>query len=80
MAMKSSSQRFSTVAEFDLIVGGATYSVAQIAADFLILRKPAALPRGPATLIIRVEGEEDRHEIEILDVEPDSTWVTIARG
>jgi hypothetical protein len=65
MSSDTSVQRFSTVADFDLLVNGRSYKVAQVAADFLLLDKATAIPPGPGVLVIRVEGEEIRRAIEL---------------
>jgi hypothetical protein len=79
MSHDTSLDRFSTVAEFELLVGGITYPVAQAAPRFLILNKPANIPPGPATFIIRTEGEELRRNIEVLPSVESSTRVEISR-
>ncbi|MEX0703901.1 MAG: hypothetical protein WD069_17510 [Planctomycetales bacterium] len=79
MTTKSSNLRFSTVADFDLIVNGRSYPVAQVAPKFLILETATAIPPGPATLIIRVDGEEERRTIEIVKASSTSTRVSIVR-
>jgi|HubBroStandDraft_6_1064221.scaffolds.fasta_scaffold2045906_1 hypothetical protein len=65
MSSETSVQRFSTVADFDLVVNGRSYKVAQVAPDFLLLDKGTAIPPGPGVLVIRVEGEEIRRAIEL---------------
>jgi hypothetical protein len=65
MSSDTSVQRFSTVAHFDLVVNGRSYRVAQVARDFVLLDKPTAIPPGPGVLVIRVEGEEIRRNIEL---------------
>jgi hypothetical protein len=65
MSSDTSVQRFSTVADFDLLINGQSYKVAQVAPDFLLLDKATAIPPGPAVLVIRVEGEEIRRAIEL---------------
>jgi len=65
MSSETSIQRFSTVADFDLVVNGRSYKVAQIAPDFLLFDEPTAIPPGPAVLVIRVEGQEFRRAIEL---------------
>lgn len=80
MSTKSLSGRLSTVAEFDLIVNDRTIPVAQVAPDFLLLDTPTVIPAGPATLVIRVDGEEQRRSIEIVDGGTPTTRLTIRRS
>lgn len=80
MSHDTSIDRFSTIAKFELLVDGVTYAVAQVAPDFVILRTPSTIPAGPATLIIRTEGEELRRNIEVLPSVEFSTRVEISRG
>ncbi|MFQ5730419.1 MAG: hypothetical protein ACE5KM_00545 [Planctomycetaceae bacterium] len=62
-----STDRYSKLADFELVVAGQSYPVAQVARDFILLDSPTAIPPGPAALLIRVEGEEEiRREIEVL--------------
>jgi hypothetical protein len=65
MSSDTSIQRFSTVADFDLLINGRSYKVAQVAPDFLLLDKATAIPPGPGVLVIRVEGQEIRRAIEL---------------
>lgn len=59
--------RRSSVADFELIVAGKTYKPVQIAAEFVILDRAADFPAGPATLIVRLDGEERITEITLPD-------------
>jgi hypothetical protein len=61
MASPVSIERFSTVAEVELVVGGKSYSVGQVAPAFIILKCAADIPAGAADLYIRIEGEEELH-------------------
>ena len=49
--------RYSTIASFELVYGGRSYKVAQVASDFIIFAQPESLPAGEADLYIRVEEE-----------------------
>jgi hypothetical protein len=79
MSHDTSLDRFSTVAEFELLTKGTIYAVAQVAPGFLILDKPNGIPVGPATLIIRTEGEEIRRDVTVLSSAESSTRVEISR-
>lgn len=57
--------RFSTVADFELLAGGKTYDVVQVASTFLILQTPQEIPPGDAELIIRVDGEVIHRQIAL---------------
>jgi hypothetical protein len=61
MASPVSIERFSTVAEVDLVVDGKRYSVGQVAPAFIILKRAADIRADDADLYIRVEGEEELH-------------------
>jgi hypothetical protein len=67
MSSQTSVDRFSTVADFELVAAGRSYSVAQVARDFIILETAVEIAPGPATLVIRVNGEELRRDIELPD-------------
>ena len=56
MSSDTSIERFSTVADFDLVVNGRSYKVAQVAPDFLLLDTATEIPPGHGVLVIRVEG------------------------
>lgn len=67
MSTELSLDRYSRLADFELVVAGQSYPVAQAARDFILLDSPAAIPPGPAVLLIRVEGEEEnRREVQLL--------------
>lgn len=53
--------RYSTVAEFELVVNQTRYDVEEVAPEFLTLATPADIPAGDADLYIRVEGEDELH-------------------
>lgn len=61
MASPVSIERFSTVADVELIAAGKSHPVGQVAPAFIILRCAADIPVGEADLYIRVEGEEELH-------------------
>ncbi len=66
MSSDTSVQRFSTVADFDLVVNGRTHKVAQVAPDFLLLETATEIPPGHGVLVIRVEGSQEiRRAIEL---------------
>ena len=65
MATYTSADRFSTVADFELVTENRSYSVSQVAPTFIILDPPNDIPPGEAVLIIRVDGEELRREIQL---------------
>ena len=80
MSSQTSVDRFSTVADFELLAAGRSYSVAQVAPEFLILEQAADIPPGPATLIIRAEGRELHRSLHLLDgASRSSTRVRIVR-
>ena len=57
--------RRSAVADFELVAAGCSYSVAQVAPEFIILEVSADISPGPAALFIRIEGRETRREIDL---------------
>lgn len=59
--------RRSSTAEFELIVDGHSYDVAQVAPEFLILDTAMEIPAGPAELVIRLDGRENRRQITLVD-------------
>jgi hypothetical protein len=65
MAQSVEVERYSTVADFELIANGQSYSVGQVSSDFIILDKPADIPPCDADLYIRVEGEEMHRRIRL---------------
>lgn len=79
MSHDTSFDRYSTVAEFELLANGISYAVAQVAPQFLVLNKPTSIPPGKATLIIRTEGEEIRRDITVVSSEESSIRVEITR-
>jgi hypothetical protein len=80
MASETSVPRYSTVADFELLVDGRSYKVAQVAPDFLLLENPAEIAPGGAVLVIRVEGQEIRRQINLpTGASPKAVRVKIAR-
>jgi hypothetical protein len=80
MSSETSVDRFSTVAEFELLIAGRSYRVAQVAPDFLFLDTTAEIAPGPGVLVIRVDGQEIRREILLpLGSEAGSLRVQISR-
>ena len=72
--------RRSAVADFELIVADRSFSVAQVAPDFIILQTATEIPPGPAMLFIRIEGRETRRTLELPDgASASSTRVRIVR-
>ena len=66
MSNKTSVERFSTIARFELLADGRSFKVAQVASDFLELEVPTDIAPGPAVLVIRVdESEEIRRDISL---------------
>ena len=61
----TSPARYSTIASFELVFGGRSYKVAQVASDFIIFAQPQSLPAGEADLYIRVEQEELHRRIRL---------------
>ena len=54
-------ERYSTVAEFELVVNQTSYDVEEVAPDFVTLARAADIPSCIADLYIRVEGEDELH-------------------
>lgn len=61
MASPVSIERFSTVADVELVAAGKSYRVGQMAPAFIVLKCAADIPAGDADLYIRVEGEDEIH-------------------
>ena len=54
--------------------------MSQVAPDFVILRK-AAIRRGPAVLVIDVEGRQEQRAIQVLAIDhPDSAYISIGKA
>lgn len=65
MAEFVEAERYSTVAEFELVAGGRSYRPSHVSRDFIILDRPADIPPCDADLYIRVEGEEMHRRIRL---------------
>lgn len=65
MSKQTSLERFSTVADFELLAGGQSFAVVQVAPDYIILQTPQEIASGDAELIIRVENEVIRRQIAL---------------
>ena len=57
--------RYSSVVALRLMARRQEYPLAQAASDFVILKTPAAVPAGPATIVMVVDGRERRWEVVI---------------
>ena len=81
MSTTTSLERSSFVADFELIAGSQSFRPAQVAPDYIIMKKQEPVPAGPAELIIRIEGKEERRRrIEIIGpVEGDPLRIEIRR-
>jgi hypothetical protein len=80
MSSETSVDRFSTVAEFELLIADRSYRVAQVAPDFLILENAAEIAPSPGVVVIRVDKQEMRREILLpLGTETGSLRVQISR-
>jgi hypothetical protein len=67
MASETSVARTSFTAYFELIADGKSYSLGQVASDFVILRNSGAIPSGTAELIIRYDDQPEIHrQIEVI--------------
>ena len=73
--------RLSKIAEFWLLSNGERHSLSQVAPDFVILRKAAAIRRGPAILVIDVEGRQEQRAVQVLAIDhPDSAYISIGKA
>lgn len=79
MPNSSTPTRYTTIAEFELLIGEQSHRVSQIAPDYLILESPLALPMIPATLVIRVHGQEKRHKVTLHPPPTDPHCIPITR-
>jgi len=59
-------ERFSTTAQFSLVVSGVSHRVVQVASSFIILDRPTAIRQGEADLIIEVDGERIHRRILLI--------------
>lgn len=53
--------------EMQLLVNGSTLPIAQLGPDFLILRQTAAHPPTEATIVMRVDADEQRWAVRLPD-------------
>jgi len=67
MSSKLSVDRYSTLSYFDLHANGETYSLAQIAPDFIVFRTPVELPPCEGTIVIRSEGEQTERRVRLVN-------------
>lgn len=65
MQPSTAQERYSTVAEFELRVNGQSYSVVEVAPEFITLERATDIPPSEADLYIRVEGEEMHRRIRL---------------
>jgi len=61
--------RMSKIAELWLESNGQRYSLAQVAPEFVILRRPATVPAGPAILVIDIEGLKEESNVRVLSAD-----------
>lgn len=61
-----SPRRLSKIAELWLESQGQRYSLAQVAPEFVILRKPVTVPSGPAILVIDIDGLKEEQSVQVL--------------
>ena len=67
MASDTSVVGTSFTAYFEVIVDGKSFSLGQVASDFVILRNTGTIPLGLAELIIRYDDQPEIHrQIEII--------------
>jgi hypothetical protein len=65
----SAPARLSKIAEFWLLSNSERYSLSQAAPEFVILRTPASVRRGPAMLVIDVEGRQEQRSVRVLSAD-----------
>ncbi len=65
----ASPTRLSKIAELWLESGGQRYSLAEVAPEFVILRKPATVPSGPAILVIDIEGLKEESAVRVISTD-----------
>ena len=67
MAGTTSVDAYSFVATFELVASGQSWSLSQIAPEFVILRQPATVPPGPAELVTHFDDRPElRQQIEVV--------------
>jgi hypothetical protein len=57
----------SAVVELELIVGGRSVELSQVAPEFLIVQHPENLAPCQAEVIVRVDGDENRRRVFLVD-------------
>lgn len=57
----------SAVVELELIVDGRRIELAQVAPEFVIVQEPDDLAPCVAEVIVRVDGDENRRMVELVD-------------
>ena len=62
----SSPGRMSKIVELWLESCGQRYSLSEVGPDFVVLRKSAAVPSGPATVVIDIEGQLKQSLVQVL--------------
>jgi hypothetical protein len=63
MTEQTSTNRYSTIADFELIANGDSYPLVEIGPDFVVLKVAHEIPPGEVELIIRVDGKVIRRQI-----------------
>ena len=56
----------SKIVELWLESQGQRYSLSEVGPDFVVLRKLAAVPSGPATVVIDIEGQLKKTVVQVL--------------
>jgi hypothetical protein len=56
----------SKIAELWLESRGQRYSLSEVAPEFVVLRKSAVIPTGPAILVIDIDGLKEETAIQVL--------------
>ena len=72
MAIETSAERYSFTATFELITGGRSIQLGQLAPEFVILDREEPVEPGPAELIIHYSDRPALHrQIEVLSPDPE---------
>lgn len=72
MSISTPVDRYSFVAEFELLAGNCSIELSQIAPAFVIPRRPQDVPTGPAKLITRYSDRPDLQQpVEVLGPDPE---------
>lgn len=69
---------FSTCVEIFLVVDGETIPLSQIGPHSFVLREARSIPRGYARLLIRIDDEEEWHDVILGAADPSEMEVTYA--